>query len=103
MSHEGSSPFLFFRTYYNISHRNRPCDVRMRIVILQREILVFEREDILLFGIDTHGRQRTGISGELQFHLFQVVVVDMRVAQSVDEIARFETRHLRHHLKQQGI
>ena len=58
----------------------------MRIVVLKLEVFVFETEDVLYIGIDTHGGQRTWVAGELQFHLFEVVHVDVCVTQCVDEV-----------------
>src|SRR2546427_5426723 len=40
------------------SHRDRGSDRRVRIVALEREILVAETEEILHFGIEPHARQR---------------------------------------------
>lgn len=75
----------------------------MRIVVLKLEVFVFETEDVLYIGIDTHGGQRTWVAGELQFHLFEVVHVDVCVAQCVDEVSGLQPCHLCHHLQQQCI
>src|SRR5882724_2415916 len=40
------------------SHRHRGLDVRMRLVALEREVLVAEREQVLHVRIELHHRQR---------------------------------------------
>src|SRR5256885_1542629 len=39
---------------YNRSHRDLGLDVRMRVVVLKREVVITEGEDILHGGIDGH-------------------------------------------------
>lgn len=75
----------------------------MRVVVLQRKILIPEAEDVLHLGIEAHSGQWTGLSGKLQTHLVEVVLVDMGVAKSVDEVAWLQSTHLRHHHRQQRI
>ena len=75
----------------------------MRIVARQVEIFVLKREQVLYLRIQFHAWKRTGFARKLQAHLLQVVQVDVRVAQGMDEIARTEACHLRHHLKQKRI
>ena len=59
----------------------------MRIIIYQLEVIILEIEDTLHVRIDFHLRQGTRFARQLQFHLLQVVQVDVRVAQRVDEVA----------------
>src|SRR5882757_3084907 len=78
-------------------------DVRVRIVAFERKVLVTEREDILDVRIDLHDRQWTRRPRQLQPRLFQMVGVEMRVAERVHEIAGLQPRHLRDHHGQQRI
>ena len=85
------------------SNAHFAADVRMRIVILQGEVLVAEREDVLHLGIDSHGGQGPRLARELQAHLVQVILVDVCIAKGVHELARLQAAHLRHHHRQQRI
>ena len=73
------------------------------IVVGEHEVLVSERENVLHLGVEVHVRQRSGLAGELQLHLLDMVGVDMRIAEGVDEVACAEIGYLRHHLQQKGI
>ena len=77
--------------------------MRVGVVILEGEVAVVEAEDVLHIGVDAHGRQRPRVTGELQAHLVEVVLVDMRVAEGVHKVARLEVADLRHHHRQQGV
>ena len=48
-------------------------------------------------------RQGPWLAAELQVHLVQVVLIDVRVAEGVHEVAWLETAHLRHHHREQRI
>src|SRR6478735_11904364 len=93
-SHRGS---------YSHSYSYLGLDVRVRVVAFERKILVAERENILHIRIDLHHRQRPCRPRQLQPRLFEMVGVEMRVAERVHEIAGLEARHLRHHHRQQRI
>ncbi len=77
--------------------------MRVRVVAYQVEILVCKVENAVDIRVQLHAGQRTGFARQLEFHLLQMVGVDMGVAQRVDEIARLQPRDLRHHLQQQGV
>src|SRR5690606_10774452 len=72
-------------------------------VILQREILVFETEDVFYIRVDLHDRQRVRLARQLQIDLLDVVAVNMDVAERVDELAQFQIADLRNHHGQQRI
>ena len=55
-------------------------DVRVRVVACKLEILILEIEDTFHLWVQCHVRQRTGLTGQLQLDLFQMVVVDVRIA-----------------------
>ena len=50
-----------------------------------------------------HFGQRARFTGQLQPRLFQVVLIQVRVAQRVDEFTRLQAAHLRHHHGQQRV
>ena len=74
-----------------------------RIVVFQFEIFKVEIENILYVRIQLHRGERARSSRELQARLFQMVEIEMRVARSVNEVARAESSHLRHHLQEKCI
>ncbi len=75
----------------------------VRIIILKREILILEVENILDLGIDYHLRQPARLTPELCAHLVEMIMIDVRVAESVYKLARLETGHLCHHHEQQRV
>ena len=75
----------------------------MGVVVLKLEIFVLETENILHIGIDAHGGQWARVAGELQFHLLQMVKIDVCVAQCVYKVASLQACDLRHHHQQQGV
>src|SRR6201996_3279935 len=77
--------------------------MRMRLVVLEREIPMAEGEDVLHFGIYAHRGQRKGLARKLLARLVEMVEIEMRVAEGVHELAGREPRHLRHHHRQQRI
>ena len=79
------------------------CDVRMRVIIHQFEILEFEIEDTFHIRVDFHLRQRTRFAGQLQFDLFQMIQIDMCVTECMNEVSGLQSRHLRYHLQQQCV
>ena len=75
----------------------------MRIVTGQLEILELEVVEVLHRWIQFHLRQRTRFAGKLQFRLLDMVAVKVQVAESVDEIAGFQTTDLRDHQREQRV
>ena len=64
--------------------------MRVRFVVLEREILEPEREDILHRRIEPHGRQRARGAGKLEPRLIEMIEIKMRVAERMDEVARLQ-------------
>ena len=87
----------------NLLYSYLSLDVWVRIVLYQCEIIVLEIKDIVSEWIQYHLRKRTRLTGKLQLNLLQMVVVDVRIAQGMYEIACLQAGYLRHHLEQQGI
>src|SRR5262249_25876636 len=75
----------------------------MRLVILQREVFVLEREDVLHVGIELHLRQRIGAARKLLARLIEVVQIEMRVAERVNELAGLQSSDLRDHHGEQRV
>lgn len=67
------------------------------------EIVIFEGKEIGNIRIDLHRRQWAGRSGQLLLRLFEMIGIEMGIAESVDEFPRLETCHLRHHHRQQRV
>lgn len=84
-------------------HRHLARYVRMRIVVLQRKILILKVEDRLHLGVNLHFRQSATVAAQLQLRLLQVVRVKMHIAKSVHKVTQAQARHLRHHHRQQGV
>ena len=59
---------------------NRTGNVRPRIIVFQCEVFELEVEDAFHVRIESHARQGTRFPGELQFHLFQMILIDMCVS-----------------------
>lgn len=75
----------------------------MRLVSHQFEVIVFEIEDIAYFRIEFHLRQRMGLAAELQLHLVDMVEVDVRITEGMNELTGLEACSLCHHHGEQGI
>lgn len=79
-------------------YRNFSCNMWPWIVVFQFEVLVLEVKDGLDVWIYYHARQRTWCARQLEMYLFQVVLVDVCIAQGMDEITGFQASNLCHHL-----
>src|SRR4051812_29667548 len=75
----------------------------MRLIPLQGEVLIAEGENIRHRRIEPHVRERERLAAELFARLFEMVQIKMRIAQSMDELARLEPADLRHHQGQERI
>ena len=75
----------------------------MGIVVDELEVLVLEVEERLDVGVDLHLGQGTGLTGELETGLLEVVQIEMGVTRGMDEVTGLETCHLCHHHEEQGI
>src|ERR1700674_1011873 len=86
-----------------ISYGDGRFDRGVRIVICQREILEAEIVDIFHSGIELHPRERSKIAGELLTRLFEMILVKVQIAESVDELAGAQLADLRDHHREQRI
>src|SRR6056297_3693677 len=79
------------------SNRHRRANRRMRVVALDRDILEAKAENIAHLRIEAQARQRARLTRELFAGLFEMVRIEMRVAEGMHEIAGLQPRHLRDH------
>ena len=77
--------------------------MRMGIVVDEFEVFVLEVEEGLDIGIDFHLGQGTGLTGELELGLFDVVQIEVGVTRGVDEVTGLVACHLCHHHEEQGV
>lgn len=77
--------------------------MRMRIIIAQGKILVFKIKNTLHVRINFHPGQSTRFTGQLQFHLFNMIQVNMRIPQRMYKFPWFQPAYLSDHHCQQGI
>src|SRR5258708_12971729 len=75
----------------------------MRFVGLEGEVLVAESEQVLHRAIEAHAGEGPRRASELLAGLLEVIEVKVGVAESEDELARLESRYLRHHQREQRI
>src|SRR5947209_15766505 len=85
------------------SNGDRRRDVRVRFVILEREIVGFVAEQPLSPILDHQARQFAWLTRELQPRLIEVVAVEMTVAAGPDEHARLEAALPRQHVREECI
>lgn len=65
--------------------------MRMWIVIYQFEIFILEVEDALHIRVYLHLRQRTWFAGKLQFDLLQMIQINVRITECMNEIPCFQS------------
>ena len=73
------------------------------IVVDEFEVLVLEVKEGLDVGVDLHLGQGSGLAGELELGLLDVVQIEMGVTGGVDEVTGLETCDLGHHHQEQGV
>ncbi len=77
--------------------------MRVRIVVLEGEVLETKSVNPADLRVDSHGGQGTGFAGELQFGLLEVVRVEMHVPEGVDEVTGLVVENLGDHHGEQGV
>lgn len=75
----------------------------MVLVVGESKVGDLEVADILNLGVEIHAREFERLAAELETDLREVVVVDMSVSDSMDELASLEVCDLCHHHKEEGI
>ena len=87
----------------NKSNGDHSFDMRMRVVILKLKVRIAEFKKIFHFSIDVHARQRARRTAKLEPYLFHVIGINMRIAQRMHKIARFQARYLCYHHQQKCV
>ena len=77
--------------------------MRMRVVVVEAEIFVFELKDVVNLRIYPHCGQRTRVAGELQLNLLNMIVIYVQIAESVDKLAQLQMADLCNHHCQKRI
>jgi hypothetical protein len=75
----------------------------MRIVIFDGDVIEGKIEERAHCRIEAQLRQMPRLARELEARLLQVVQVEMRIPEGMDEIAGLQARGLRHHMREQRI
>jgi hypothetical protein len=75
----------------------------MGIVPFQREVFVAEGVDFFDRWVQLHHGQGAALAGELELGLLEVVLVEVEVAEGVDEFAGLEVADLGGHHGEQGV
>ena len=79
------------------SHSHFHFDLGVAVVIDQLEVLELEVFDVLDVGIDFELREWVRVPLQLLFERFDVVLVDMCIAQTMYEFTTFQSTHLCQH------
>src|SRR5438874_7674878 len=77
--------------------------MRVRIIILELEILEFVIEQRLPAVLDHQPRERARLTRKLQARLFEMIRVKVAVAARPDERAGLEAALTRQHMGQEGV
>ena len=85
------------------SYRDRRLDRRMRIVANEREILESKIVDVPYRRVQLHVRKWPTIASELLARLRKMVLVKVKIAESVNEFGRCETTDLCDHPREQRV
>ena len=78
-------------------------DRGVRIVVLDRDVLETEIEQRFDRRIELELRQGTRRARQLFARLFEMVQIEMRIAECVDEVSDLEIKDLGHHHGQKRI
>jgi hypothetical protein len=73
------------------------------LVAIQLKVIETELIDFGNLRVDFHLWKREWIPGELKFGLFEVVGVEMKVAEGMDEFPRFVSADLGHHHGEKSV
>src|SRR3569623_3273847 len=85
------------------SHGDRRFDSGVGVIGDQLEIFITKIEQRSDCGIEDHARHWIRRTLQLQFRLFEMIEIELSIAERVHEIAGLEARHLRDHQGAQGI
>src|SRR5258705_8263329 len=89
-------------THYSLD-RHRGFDRRVRVVVLESEVLVLELEEVVDGRVELHFGLTARAARELLASLVEVIEVEMGVAESVHQFAGLEAADLRDHPGEQRV
>jgi len=75
----------------------------MRVIGLDDDVFGAEIKERCDFGVERQPGQGTRRPGELQAGLFEMVLIEMRIAKAMHEITRVEACHMRDHRSEKRI
>src|SRR5690349_11489878 len=75
----------------------------MELIIFEREIVVPEIKNVFHSGVDAHSRKRKRLAAKLQFRLLKMIIVQMHIAERVNEITSLKITNLCNHHRKQRI
>jgi hypothetical protein len=88
---------------YFLLDRNRSLDCRPRIVVLKGKVIELEAENVLHIRVNLHRRKPLQCTRQLFLGLFEVITVEVQVAERVDELERFVVAYLGHHHEEERV
>lgn len=75
----------------------------MGVVVFDCDVSVFEIEDIVYERVEFEGGKGQWLAGELEFCLFDVVEIEVGIAECVYEFADLKSANLGCHVGKQGV
>ena len=87
----------------NFLDGDRSFDARMGIVVFKGNVLEAEAIDGFYVRIDVEGWEGARLAGELEFCLLEVVLVKVKIAEGVDELADFIIANLGDEMGEQSV
>ena len=76
-----------YKTFFHILNSYRCFDCRMRVIVRESEISIFEIKNAFHFRVKNHFRQRAWLAGKLHVHLLEMIQIYMSVACRMYKIA----------------
>jgi hypothetical protein len=77
--------------------------MRVGVVLFEGEVFKSEGKDILYFGVEDQSRKGAGLSAELKLDLLHMIIVNMRIPESMYKLPGLQITNLSNHQRQQGI
>lgn len=75
----------------------------MGVVVFDCDVSVFEIEDIVYGRVEFEGWHGQGLAGELEFCLFDMVEIEVGIAECVYEFADLKSANLGCHVRKQSV
>src|SRR4030042_3290624 len=82
---------------------NGSLDMRVWIIIFQDKVIESKFKNAFYRGVNFHHRQFSGFSCKLQFHLSNVIEINMGISKSMHKFKWFQSCNMSCHHQQQGV